>query len=215
MSVNPTTLLARAGVIAALAALAVPGGALAHHKDWHDQGPKKDKHAADAKPGKDGKDGKEGKDGAAGKDAPAACDADKKNRHPHGGPPGLTKKADEMPECRDVDEQKAAAQAAPAPAPAPAPVTVVAQSRALPPCESRRHFRITLDRSRGRRLKVRKARVLLNGRAISVTKGNKRRRWTALIDLRRRAKGTYTVRYSVVTRSGRLVTGTRRFRTCG
>ena len=64
-------------------------------------------------------------------------------------------------------------------------------------------------------LKLRKARVLLNGRAIPVTKGSKNRRWTALIDLRRRAKGTYSVRYTVVTKSGRIVTGTRRFRTCG
>jgi hypothetical protein len=60
---------------------------------------------------------------------------------------------------------------------------------------------------------VRKARVLLNGKAIAVSKGKKRT--TALIDLRRRAKGTYTVRTFVVTKRGGLLTGTRRFRTCG
>jgi hypothetical protein len=96
------------------------------------------------------------------------------------------------------------APAAPA-APAAAPVAATIRSSNVK-CEKRSSFRIRLDK-KGR---PRRARVLLNGLPVSVS----RDRRTALIDLRRRAKGNYTVRHFVVTRRGRLVTGTRRFTTC-
>ena len=81
MSDTPTTRACRLGTIAAVAVLALPAAALADGKD-KDKGKGNDK-----------------------KDAPAACADAKQSKHPHGGPPGLTKKADQMPECRDHDEQ--------------------------------------------------------------------------------------------------------------
>jgi hypothetical protein len=97
--------------------------------------------------------------------------------------------------------------AAAAAAPAGAPITAASTSR-TGPCERRRVFRLTLHKGKARR-----ARVLLNGRAISVTRG--RRSTSVLLDLRGRANTAFTVRHTVVTKTGRLKTGTRRFRTCG
>ena len=194
MSENPTSFLCRAAVGGAVvaAALALPTAAVAKND--------KDK----------------GKD----KSAPAACAADKKSKHPHGGPPGLTKKADQMPECRDADEapkpaeQQAAAPpvvvnvtvAAPEPAPA-APVSASASSQSGK-CEKRKTFRVTLYKGRAR-----SARVMLNGRAIPVTRGKKKT--SVLLDMRGRKNQNFTVRHTVITKGGKLKTGTRRFRTCG
>ena len=75
-------------------------------------------------------------------------------------------------------------------------------------CVSRRAFRLRLDK-KGR---VRKARVMLNGRAIPVTRGKKRT--SVLIDLRGRRAGTYVVRTTVLTRKGKLHTSTHRYRVC-
>ena len=188
MSENPTSLLCRCatGAAVAVAALAMPAAAMADKKDH----------------------GKK-------KDAPAACADAKQSKHPHGGPPGLSKKADKMPECKDHDEVKAEANAtAEAPvvnvtveAPAPAPVSTVAASTSGP-CESRGVFRITLHKGR-----VRTARVMLNGRAIPVTRTKKRT--SVQLDMRGRKNKAFTMRHTVITKSGRLKTGTRRFRTCG
>ena len=79
----------------------------------------------------------------------------------------------------------------------------------LPPCTSKRYFRIKL----GKRKNIRTVRVLLNGRPIPVTRG--KRNLTARIDLRHRVKGTYVVRTVVVTKRMRIKTGTRRYRVCG
>jgi hypothetical protein len=76
-------------------------------------------------------------------------------------------------------------------------------------CVSRRYLRLRLSKTYG----AAKARVLLNGRKVRVKK-TKRYGLTALIDLRKQVKGTYVVRIAVVTKRGRLVTATRRFRTC-
>jgi hypothetical protein len=100
--------------------------------------------------------------------------------------------------------------AAPAPAAAPAAVPAAAPVRAAASsgsCEKRTRFRISLHKGR-----VRAARVLLNGKAISVTRG--KRRTNVLIDVRGRKNTAFTVRHLVVLRNGRLKTGTRRFRTC-
>lgn len=197
MSETPTSLLCRAatGVAIAAAALAMPATAVA--KKDHDKGKKND--------------------------APAACADAKQSKHPHGGPPGLTKKADDLPECRDHDEQappaggdaNANANAGAQPvvvnvtvaAPAAAPVSTVAASSSGA-CEKRGVFRITLHKGR-----VRTARVMLNGRAIPVTRG--KRSTTVQLDMRGRKNKAFTMRHTVVTKSGRLKTGTRRFRTCG
>ena len=198
MSATPTSLLCRTGTLAAAAALmlALPATAMAKDKD------------------------KDHGKGAG--DTPAACADAKQSKHPHGGAPGLTKKADEMPECRDIDEQAPPAQhpadppmvvnitnvTAPAEAaPAAAPVSAAASSSAGK-CEKRRVFRMTLHKGRART-----ASVKLNGRAIRVTKG--KRKTSVLVNTRGRKNTNFTVRYTVVTKKGRLKTGTRRFRTCG
>ena len=193
MSENPTSLLCRAATGAAVivAALAMPAAAVAKKDD--DKGKKKD--------------------------APAACADAKQSKHPHGGPPGLNKKAGQMPECKahDTGDAKADADAsATAPpvvvnvtveAPAPAPVSTTAASTSGK-CEKRGVFRVTLHKGR-----VRTARVMLNGRAIPVTRTKKRT--SVQLDMRGRENKSFTMRHTVVTKSGRLKTGTRRFRTCG
>jgi hypothetical protein len=139
-------------------------------------------------------------------------------------PPGIAKKVEGTgPPCDEPGGPRQGADPAPAPqapaavAPAPvaavaAPVVTVAASSAaaLPPCASRRSFRLRLDR-KGR---VRSARVMLNGKAIPVTRNKKSGRASVLIDLRKRLKGTYTVRTTVVTKKGKIVTGTHRYRVC-
>ena len=200
MSENPTSLLCRAAVGGAVvaAALALPAAAVAK------------------------KDGDKGK-----KDASPACADAKQSKHPHGGPPGQTKKADQKPECADhtpnggpggdggaggsaqpvVVNVTVAAPPAPA-APAAAPVSAAASSQSLGKCEKRKTFRITLYKGRAR-----SARVMLNGRAIPVTRGKKKT--SVLLDMRGRKNQNFTVRHTVVTKTGKLKTGTRRFRTCG
>jgi hypothetical protein len=197
MSARPTAHACRAGLAAAVAiSLLAPAGAVAKKGD------------------KDRKDG----------GSPAVCS--------HDIPPGLAKKDGDLPRgvAKKVEGQApcdepggprqgggqnppaqgdaAASQQAPA---AGAPVTTTAASTSpLPPCAGTRAFRLRLDR-KGR---VRTARVMLNGRAIPVTRG-KRGKASVLIDLRGRIAGTYTVRTTVVTRKGgKLRTGTHRYRVC-
>jgi hypothetical protein len=195
MSVHPTRLRAcRAALLVALAAaLVVPAGVLAKPKD--------DK----AKPGKSD---------------PAVCERDGQGPQSPGlkkngkVPPGQAKKTQDAHPC-NKDEEPAPAPATPEQAPpAPAPVEGTASSQSptvvvLPPCTSKRFIRIKL----GKRKNVRAARVLLNGRAVAVTRG--KRNLTARIDLRHRVKGTYVVRTVVVTKRMKIKTGTRRYRVCG
>ncbi len=148
---------------------------------------------------------------------PAVCERDAKEKGNGKIPPGQAKKTADMKPCGDTppghakkdDEQQPAAEQAP---PGPVQGGSASQSPAvvvLPPCTSKRYFRITL----GKRRNVRRARVLLNGRPVAVTRG--KRKVTARIDLRHRVKGTYVVRTVVVTKRMRIKTGTRRYRVCG
>jgi hypothetical protein len=188
-------------LVAVAAALAVPSAVL-------------------AKPGENQGKGDDKKD-----NAPAVCDRDAKGPQSPGlqkngkTPPGQAKKTPETKPCADKpgkddddggEQQPAGDQ--PAPAPAPAEGGAASQSPAvvaLPPCTSKRYFRITL----GKRKNVRRARVLLNGKPVTVRYG--KRRVTARIDLRHRVKRTYVVRTVVVTKRLRIKTGTRRYRVCG
>ena len=208
MSVNPThARLTRCGLLAACATLVLtPGAASAKPKDKADDKPAVCSH--ELPPGLAKKDGDR--------------------------PPGIAKKIEgDGPPCGEpagpaapapAEETPAAPQivvnvTVPAPVvaspAAPAAVATTAASLAAPvaapagSCTARKAFRLRLDR-KGR---VRTARVKLNGRAIPVTRG-KRGRASVLVDLRKRVAGTYTVRTTVVTRKGKLVTGTHRYRVC-
>ena len=174
--------------------------------------------AALAKPGENKGKGDDKKD-----DTPAVCDREAKGPQSPGlqkhgkTPPGQAKKTPDTKPCADKPEkdkdgeQQATGDQPAAPA---APVEGGASSQSptvvvLPPCTSKRYFRITL----GKRKNVRRARVLLNGKRVAVTRG--KRKVTARIDLRHRVKGTYVVRTVVVTKRLRIKTGTRRYRVCG
>jgi LVIVD repeat len=76
-------------------------------------------------------------------------------------------------------------------------------------CASRRVFSIHLREPKGRRL--RSARVYVGTRRVAAVRG---RRLRARVDLRGLPKGLVRVRIVAVTRSGRTITETRRYRTC-
>jgi hypothetical protein len=112
------------------------------------------------------------------------------------------------------------AQSAPTPAAAAVPAAPAVQNlspslaglakQVLNPrvCTSRRAVTIRLDRG----YQVRAARVLLNGRLIRVVRHGKK--VTSTINLRSRARGTYTVRTVVVTTGNKIRIGTRKYTTC-
>jgi hypothetical protein len=84
----------------------------------------------------------------------------------------------------------------------------------LPParaCVSRRRFVIRLREPRRGRL--RSATVTVDGRPVKVRRS--RGRLTAVVDLRGRPRGRFTVRVRARTTTGRAVRDTRRYRTCG
>lgn len=122
----------------------------------------------------------------------------------------------------DDDAPATAPAAGPAPAPkptAPASPPVGAASKptlknvaTLPStkqCVSRRKFRIRLRSPKG--AKIASATVKLRGKTVATRKG---KRVTAPIDLRGLPKGTFTVAITVVLTDGRVVTGSRTYRTC-
>ena len=76
-------------------------------------------------------------------------------------------------------------------------------------CVSRRAFRIRIRRRRGRVYTT--ANVFLNGRQVVTRRGS---RITAPINLRGLPRGRYRVRIVVVTTTGEVIAGTRRYRTC-
>ena len=76
-------------------------------------------------------------------------------------------------------------------------------------CISRRAFRIRIRRIRG--VTIISAVVRVNGRQVRVLRG---RRLTAPVNLRGLPKGRYTVTIRLFTADGRLISGTRRYRTC-
>ena len=73
-------------------------------------------------------------------------------------------------------------------------------------CTSRRRFVIHLDR------RFRRARVVVGARAVRVRR--RAGRLEAVVDLRGRSRGAVRVRIRAVSRSGRTVTRTRRYRPC-
>ena len=193
---------------AAAAALVVPTAAFA------DSDKNKDKGASAACEGKKfTPPGQEGREtlppGIAKKQAKGGAPCDKPEK-PNNGNNGNKGK-----DGKDGKDGQTVAPPAPAPAaaPAPAPVTTVAPSSTakLPPCVKGKWFKVKLNRWGA----VRRARVLLNGKPITVKLAKKGRKAYAVVDLRHRKAGTYVVRQSIVTRSGKLRTGTRRYRLCG
>jgi hypothetical protein len=80
---------------------------------------------------------------------------------------------------------------------------------AKPACVSRRSFRIRLRVAPGAR--VRSAVVLVRGKRVAVRHG---RRLTAPVDLRGAPAGKVRVLIRIRTADGRVVTGTRTYRTC-
>lgn len=109
----------------------------------------------------------------------------------------------------------------PAPEP-PAPAVPAAPASAVAPsieqlvtfpsakrCASRRSFRIRLRIPKG--FAVREAVVRVNGKRVRVVKGS---RLTAPVDLRSFVKGRFTVSIAVTARDGRVVRGSRKYRTC-
>jgi uncharacterized repeat protein (TIGR01451 family) len=87
------------------------------------------------------------------------------------------------------------------------PIKIIAK---LPQrCASRRHFGIRLRGPSGDPLV--KATVFVNGRRVRVVRG---RRLTSVVNLRGLPKGRFKVTIVVITKSGRQLSGTRRYRTC-
>ena len=76
-------------------------------------------------------------------------------------------------------------------------------------CVSRRNFRIRLREPKG--TKFRRATVKVNGKLVATRKG---KRVTAPVDLRGLPKGRYKVEIRITTSTGRVIKGTRRYRTC-
>ena len=209
MSVIPT-ILARVALPAAVAAaLLVPAAATADGKSDEPHGKKGKSHLPHGK--KDEAPGQK-KDKDKGDGPGKSEDAPGQNKGEKGDPPGQAKK-DPDPACaphNDMRPSQGAAGVSSCPGSTTPPVTASAPSiTPTAPCTSRRYFRITL----GKRRAVRRARVLLNGRPVTVSYG--KRKVTARIDLRRRVKGTYVVRTVVVSKRYGIRTGTRRYRVCG
>jgi hypothetical protein len=92
---------------------------------------------------------------------------------------------------------------------APTFAGVVTLPKATRKCRSRRSFRIRLREPKADPLV--RATVQVNGRRVRVVAG---RRLTAPVDLRNLPRGRYTVKIAATTASGRVVSGTRRYRTC-
>ncbi len=114
----------------------------------------------------------------------------------------------------------------PPPPPTPAtPLTPVGPTGTKPPafgpngvitglpsakkCLSRRNFRIRIRKRKGRTYQY--ASVFVNGRRVQVIRG---KRLTAPVDLRGLPKGRFTVKIVVLTTTGEVIQGTRRYRTC-
>lgn len=76
-------------------------------------------------------------------------------------------------------------------------------------CVSRRKFRIRLRQPGG--LKIEQAIVFVNGTRVKVVKGS---RITAPVNLTGLPKGKFTVKITVITSTGKIVTSTRKYKTC-
>jgi plastocyanin len=82
------------------------------------------------------------------------------------------------------------------------------------PCRSRRRFRIRLREPAG--VDIKSARVVVNGKRVTAVKRSVagRSRQTADVDLRGLRKGVYRVRITALTTRGKVLRGTRTYRTC-
>jgi hypothetical protein len=76
-------------------------------------------------------------------------------------------------------------------------------------CVSRRNFRIRLRQPKG--AKIVGATVKVNGRTVATRRGS---RVTAPVDLRGLPKGRFTVSITILLDNGKIVRGSRRYRTC-
>ncbi|HEX6388929.1 MAG TPA: choice-of-anchor L domain-containing protein [Solirubrobacteraceae bacterium] len=76
-------------------------------------------------------------------------------------------------------------------------------------CLSRRNFRIRIRKRKGRVYQY--ASVFVNGKRVKVVRGT---RLTAPVDLRGLPKGRFTVKIVVLTTTGEVIQGIRRYRTC-
>jgi hypothetical protein len=115
--------------------------------------------------------------------------------NPAGTPTGATR-------CHDLERTLP-------PQPAPTFTSVVSLPKQTRKCRSRRHFRIRLREPKADPLV--RATVQVTGKRVRVLVG---RRLTAPVDLRNLPKGRYTVKIVATTASGRVIQGTRRYRTC-
>ncbi len=95
------------------------------------------------------------------------------------------------------------------PQPTPTFQRVVTLPKQTRKCRSRRNFRIRLREPKADPLV--RATVHVNGKRKKVLAGA---RLTAPVDLRGLPKGRYTVKIAATTTSGRVIQGTRRYRTC-
>ena len=76
-------------------------------------------------------------------------------------------------------------------------------------CVSRRNFRIRVKQPRN--VTLRRVIVVVNGKTVQVNRG---KRVTAPVDLRGLPKGTFRVKVTAITSTGRKISDTRRYRTC-
>ena len=207
MSEN-TTMLRRAAGVAAIAVLALPGAAFADKDSDSDKGHKKPKLSHCEKKALKGK--IDHKHCPPAPVTPVTPQPEIVTVTVPGGPLVVNNigVSGSGPAAGQINGVPNAAAGAAAGAPTNTAVTAQsAASKAALPCTSVRRFRLHLGAG------IRSARVTLNGRRVRVVR-HRRTSSFATIDLRRLAKGTYTVRTAVVKRNGKLVTGTRRYRTC-
>jgi hypothetical protein len=228
---------ASALAVVSAAALAFPAGALADGPDGHSNGNGKGHvehgqgngygHDKDAKPNGNGKNKDKGdKPGKGPKDK--ECDGPDRDQGCGNDKPGHGGNGPDKP-CDGPDRDKGCGNDKPghddngkgndprpnntttvnvAPAASSSGPAMVIGSANSQRCLSRRYLRLRLSKV----YNAKKAKVKLNGKRVKVRKT--RKGLVARIDLRKRVKGTYVVRIAVLTRGNRLITATRRFRTC-
>jgi hypothetical protein len=122
---------------------------------------------------------------------------------PGGGPPLVDSAGNPLAgtECYDLKRSP--------PVPKPKFDSIVTLPKQTRTCRSRRDFRIRLREPKADPLV--RAIVQVNGRQVRVLAG---RRLTAPVNLRGLPTGRYTVKIVAKTASGRVIQGTRRYRTC-
>jgi hypothetical protein len=123
---------------------------------------------------------------------------------PGGGPPTFDPAGNptQITRCHDLTRLLP-------PQPKPTFSSVVNLPKATRKCRSRRHFRVHLREPSAD--PVVRATVDVNGRRAKVIVGA---RLTAPVDLRQLPRGRYSVKIVATTTSGRMVQGTRKYRTC-